>query len=162
MPDARTAMMRTKSNGFTLIELMIVVAVIALLSAVVLPEVRNYTVRSKVSEALMVMSVCRTSVTEVFQARSESTGADDWGCGENSTTTKYVARLNTTADGAIVVTLQNISAAVDGSTIAMVPLRSPSEAATVADIGTPLFGWSCGTGPTTLGGQYLPSSCRGS
>jgi type IV pilus assembly protein PilA len=153
--------MRTKSNGFTLIELMIVVAVIAILAAVVLPVAQNYSVRAKVSEALMVMSACRTSVTEVFQAQTTTNGANDWGCGENSTTTKYVSRLNTTIDGAIVVTLQNIGAAVDGNTIAMVPMKSRTQPATVADVGTALFGWNCGIGPTTLGATYLPASCRG-
>src|SRR5262245_61291216 len=99
------AAMRTKASGFTLIELMIVVAVVAILAATVLPEVRNYTVRSKVSEAVLVMSACRASVSEVFQAHNVTTGANDWGCGENNTTTRYVSRLNTTVDGAIVVTL---------------------------------------------------------
>jgi type IV pilus assembly protein PilA len=152
--------MRATSSGFTLIELMIVVAVISILTSVVLPVVHNYTVRGKVSEALMVMSACRTSVSEVFQARAETAGADDWGCGENNTSTRYVARLNTTVDGAIVVTLQNISSSVDGNTVAMVPMKTASQAATVADIGNGLYGWNCGAGPTTLGKTYLPSSCR--
>jgi type IV pilus assembly protein PilA len=154
--------MATKSTGFTLIELMIVIAVIALLSAVVLPVVQNYSVRAKVSEAIMVMSACRTSVSEVFAAQTTTGGANDWGCGENHTNTRYVSSLNTTVDGAIVVTLRNLGADVDGATIAMVPLKAPNQPATVADIGTTLFGWSCGAGPTTLGAVYLPSSCRGS
>jgi len=161
MPERRAAM-RTGSNGFTLIELMIVMAVIAILTSVVLPVVQNYSVRAKVSEALMVMSACRTSVSEVFSAHTVTTGANGWGCGENSTTTRYVARLNTTIDGAIVVTLRNISAQVDGSTIAMVPMKSPGQPATVADVGSTLYGWNCGAGPTTLGAVNLPSSCRGS
>jgi type IV pilus assembly protein PilA len=160
MPRNRTAL-RTGSNGFTMIELMIVVAVVSILTSVVLPVVQNYTVRAKISEALMVMSACRTSVSEVFQARAETTGADDWGCGENNTTTRYVASLNTTVDGVIVVTLQNINTAVNGNTVAMVPMKGPSQPATVADIGTGLYGWSCGAGPTTLGPVYRPSSCRG-
>jgi hypothetical protein len=50
---------------------------------------------------------------------------------------------------------------VDGSTIAMVPMKSAGQPATIADIGSALFGWNCGAGPTTLGPTYLPSSCRG-
>jgi type IV pilus assembly protein PilA len=153
--------MRTKSSGFTLIELMIVIGVVSILASLVLPVVQNYSVRAKVSEALMVMSACRTSVSDVFMTQAVTTGANDWGCGENNTTTKYVASLNTTVDGVIVVTLQNISTAVNGNTVAMVPMKGPSEPATVADIGSGLYGWSCGAGPTTLGTAYRPSSCRG-
>jgi type IV pilus assembly protein PilA len=153
--------MRNRSSGFTLIELTVVVGVIGILGALVMPVVQNYTIRTKVSEAVMAMSACRTSVSEVFVAQADTTGANAWGCGENSTTTKYVAALNTTVDGTIVVTLRNISTVVDGNTIAMVPLKSPGQPATVADIGTPLYGWNCGAAPTTLGAGYLPSSCRG-
>jgi type IV pilus assembly protein PilA len=153
--------MRTRSSGFTLIELMIVIAVVSILTSLVLPVVQNYTVRAKISEALMVMSACRTSVADVFSAQATTAGANDWGCGENSTTTKYVASLNTTVDGVIVVTLRNISMAVDGNTIAMVPMKSPGQPATVDDIGTTLFGWNCGAAPTSVGAGYLPSSCRG-
>ena len=153
--------MRAKSSGFTLIELMIVIAVISILTSLVLPVVQNYSLRAKVSEALMVMSACRTSVSDVFMTQAVTTGANAWGCGENSTTTKYVASLNTTVDGVIIVTLRNISVNVDGSTIAMVPMKGPGQPATVADIGTALSGWSCGAAPTSLLAGYLPSSCRG-
>jgi len=153
--------MRRTSEGFTLVELMIVVAIIGILTSVALPAAQNYSVRAKVSEALLTMAACRTSVTEVFQARSATTGPNDWGCGENLTTTRYVAALNTTVDGVIVVTLQNISDRVDGTKLAMVPMKTATQAATVADIGTELYGWNCGSGPTTLDVTYRPSSCRG-
>src|SRR5262249_13996148 len=153
--------MERKASGFTLIELMIVVAIVGILSAVMLPAVQNYTVRSKIAEAVLMMAACRTTVSEVFQARTGTGGANNWGCGENSITTKYVASLNTTTDGAIVVTLQNVGNEVDGRTIAMVPMKTASQAATLADLGTALYGWTCGSGPTTLGATYLPGSCRG-
>ena len=59
--------MKRLQQGFTLIELMIVVAIIGILAAVALPAYQDYTVRAKMSEILLAMSACRTSITEVYQ-----------------------------------------------------------------------------------------------
>jgi len=150
------------SRGFNLIEVMIVVAVIGLLTAVALPAAQSYSARSKVSEAILVMSNCRTSISENFlSGAAVAPAADGWGCGENSTTSKYVSGLNTTADGVILVTLRNIGLGVDGRKITMIPMKSPAQPATAGDIGTPLHGWTCGGTGTTVIPNVLPSSCRG-
>src|ERR671928_1981833 len=60
--------MKTMQKGFTLIELMIVVAIIGILAAVALPAYQDYTVRAKMSEVILAMSACRTSITEVYQS----------------------------------------------------------------------------------------------
>src|SRR5258708_19721189 len=76
--------MRTIQNGFTLIELMIVVAIIGILAAVALPAYQDYTVRAKMSEVILAASACRTSITEVYQTGGTPPAANDWGC-ENVT-----------------------------------------------------------------------------
>jgi len=154
--------MNRLSRGFNLIELTIVIAIIGLLAAVALPAAQSYSARSKVSEAILIMSNCRTSISEVFQSRAVlAPGANGWGCGENSVTSKYVSSLNTTADGVISVTLRNIGAGVDGNRITMTPMKSPSQPATASDIGTSLHRWNCGGTGTTVMRNFLPSSCRG-
>ena len=72
--------MRYLQKGFTLIELMIVVAIIGILAAVALPAYQDYTVRAKMSEVILAMSACRTTITEVYQTGGTPPGADLWGC----------------------------------------------------------------------------------
>ena len=103
--------MKRVQQGFTLIELMIVVAIIGILAAVALPAYQDYTIRARVSEAILATSQCRTAVAEVYQSAKAGVtiGQDNWGCGEGSTSTQYVAGISTSPDGLITVTLTNKS-----------------------------------------------------
>ena len=84
--------MKRVQQGFTLIELMIVVAIIGILAAVALPAYQDYTIRARVSEAVLATSQCRTAISEIYQtATATAIGQDNWGCGEGTTSTQYVA-----------------------------------------------------------------------
>jgi len=150
-------------RGFTLIELMIVVAIIGVLAAVAMPAYQDYTVRAKMSEVILVMSACRTTITELYQSSTTAPGANNWQC-ESSTGTKYVAGLDTDGDGRVRVTVQGISASVNGKFVTLMPLASANTPASVpSNLGSGLFGWRCGAvaDGTDLPLKYLPSSCRG-
>lgn len=147
-------MKRTIQKGFTLIELMIVVAIIGILAAVALPAYQDYTKRAKMSEVILAASACRTSVTEIYQSITNPASlpaAGAWGCEASVSTSNYVAQVATNAAGAVQVTSQNIGAGANG-TVRLVP--------TVA--GGTVSAWLCGPGAAGTGvdAKFLPGSCR--
>jgi type IV pilus assembly protein PilA len=149
------AMKRSIQQGFTLIELMIVVAIIGILAAVALPAYQDYTVRAKVSEVVLAASQCRTSITEVYQTNSASLpAANAWGCefvtGASTGPTRYVGSIATSATGDIQVAVRGLGPAIpDGALLGMSPVIT----------GGQVSGWECGPA-TNFPAKFLPGSCR--
>ena len=151
-------------RGFTLIELMVVVAIIAILAAVAVPAYQDYTVRAKLSEVIIALSACRTTITEIYQSGGSPPGANNWQC-ESGVLSSYVGGVTTDPDGRVFAAIQGINASVNGKFVTLTPLISDNTPASAAsNMGSNLFGWRCGAAAdgTDLPPQYLPSSCRGS
>jgi type IV pilus assembly protein PilA len=154
--------MKRVQQGFTLIELMIVVAIIGILAAVALPAYQDYTKRAKMSEAILAASGCRTTITEVYQSATTLPAANSWGC-ESTGGSKYVAAVQTTATGSISVQVRGFNdATIDNGYIFLSP--SSNGAGTLA-AGSSVASWVCGpstvAASTPVPAKFLPGSCRG-
>jgi type IV pilus assembly protein PilA len=160
-------MKKRMQQGFTLIELMIVVAIIGILAAVALPAYQTYTIKAKVSEAILATSQCRTAVSEVYQTGSQSSlpGVNGWGCEASTLQSKYVASVATDANGVITVTTTTLADLGDanGKTIRLVPATATGVALTSAGVGSTTVGtFQCGPGTTgtAMDRKFLPGSCK--
>lgn len=168
----KSTVMRRAQAGFTLIELMIVVAIIGILAAVALPAYQDYTARAKVSEGLLLASTCKTAISEASQTglAAAPTAADQFSCGETGTgvaPSRYVKKISTSSAGVITVTMQNISQLGTKVNIDFVPysddaFATPSAAADFASASVkPVKAWKCKTGATDgVETKFLPASCR--
>ena len=135
---------RATQQGFTLIELMIVVAIIGILAAVAIPAYQDYTVRAKVTEAMNIAAGAKTAVAEYYQSEG-SWPADAATAGLDAVSSTNVSGLTVTGNGVITVSTQNLGTGITGD-IVLTP-----------DITGNTFDWTCST---TLDNKYVPANCR--
>ena len=157
--------MKNVQQGFTLIELMIVVAIIGILAAIAIPAYQDYTVRAKVSEIVLAASGCRTGVTESIQNSNVTNMGTTLQTACTITPTKFVLSGATDANGVITVNGNgtNLAAIAGANVLTLVPMISGTPVAAATDGGKTVEGWRCGLAAdgTTIVTKYLPSSCRG-
>ena len=175
-------MKRTLQKGFTLIELMIVVAIIGILAAVALPAYQDYTVRARVSEAILAASSCRTTITEVIQSNTNKDAVSEWGCEVSTGSgTKFVTSISTlpgaagnaignTAGRVVVEVAPAVGGQVTATTnnLRMQPCSASTQNTFTLCVapqwGQAVNSWICGpgnaTGANAILAKYLPGSCR--
>jgi type IV pilus assembly protein PilA len=152
--------MRIYQKGFTLIELMIVVAIIGILAAIAIPAYQDYTVRSKVTEMINAAGVCKTSVAEYYQSLGSMPGnTTQAGCsniGTANTAAPVVA-----ATGEVQITASGTLLTQLGGTATGMFAYYPA----TASAGAPITAWNCSktaspAASTNIVSKYLPATCR--
>ena len=138
--------MKAIQKGFTLIELMIVVAIIGILAAVALPAYQDYTVRAKVSELILAASSARTAIAEKLQADPSATAS--MGTGVTINVVGKVAGA-TVDDAGIIVVIGSTASSSTGQAVTITVTPS-------ANTSTGTITWSCSGTPA----KYMPATCR--
>jgi len=152
-------------RGFTLIELMIIVAIVGILATVSLPAYQNYSARSKMSEVILALGACRTNISETVQAGTYLPFGGEWACESQAGTSvsQYVESIETSDEGAVRARLRNINSAIDGQYVVLRPWPDVNRTAAV-QAGDYIAVWDCGPAPTNTVdiSATLPTSCRAS
>jgi len=147
-------MLKQAQKGFTLIELMIVVAIIGILAAIAIPAYQDYTIRAQVTEGLNLASDLKAAIGELYADKGAGDEIDSGNLGipaANYKTGKYVQQIQVT-DGTIDITYGlSANQKINNLHLTLVPTVNAN-----LDII-----WTCGGAGTTLVDKYLPASCRG-
>jgi len=149
--------MKAIQKGFTLIELMIVIAIIGILAVIALPAYQDYTARAQVSEAISLMEGQKSAVVEYYADKGKwpTSNAEAGIAAPTDIKGKYVEKVVVSGNGVLTATMKgkDVNNDIKGKTVVLSPDVTGNAASSKGS-----FTWTCKKG--TVDSKFLPSSCR--
>lgn len=148
-------------SGFTIVEIIVVTAIIAILAAVAISSVKDYTRRASLSEVVLAVTKCKNAVAESYAVLDNAPDAGRWGCEVSGTTGKYSGHVQTSSNGVIRVAVDNLDRLVNGRYIYLIPARNDGVTPMITpnDLGQGVRAWICGSDWMPVR-NALPANCR--
>lgn len=151
---------RSRARGFTLVELIVAIAVIGVLASIAFSNYRNYSRRAKMSEVVLASNTCKNTITESYTLLQDAPDAGAWGCESSAAAKKHVGHIQTSSDGVIRLAIANMDGLVNGQYLYLVPAKSDGTAMTTPDdLGVSVKQWICGSDWLPVRNS-APANCR--